>query len=87
MVKQKTDYFWSIILNSKKANLTQADRDEEFSNNNFQNFLNNNNIKHYSRKNSIGAVLAKQFDRTSRDLLTNLFPNQEMVVGLIYYPE
>ena len=31
--------------------------------------MNNNNIKHYSRNSSYGAVFAESFNRTVRDLL------------------
>ena len=41
----------------------------EFFNKLFQNFLNKNNIKHYSRKSPFGAVFAETFNRTTRDLL------------------
>ena len=34
----------------------------------FQDFLNKNNIKTYSRKTSYGAVFAERFNRTIRDL-------------------
>ena len=34
-----------------------------------QNFLNNHNIKHYSRNKVLGAVFAERFNRTIRDLL------------------
>ena len=37
------------------------------SNNIFQNFLNNDNIKHYPRKSSLGVVFAERFNRTIRD--------------------
>ena len=35
----------------------------------FQDFLNKNNIKHYSRNSSFGSVFAERFNRTIRDLL------------------
>ena len=60
----------NILLGSKrKPNLIESDRGKEFYNNVFQDFLNKNNIKIYSRKSSYGAVFAERFKRTIRDLL------------------
>ena len=62
--------FENILINSKrKPNLIESDRGKEFYNNIFQDFLNKNNIKLYSRKSSYGAVFAERFNRTIRDLL------------------
>ena len=59
-----------ILLNSKrKPNLIETDRGGEIYNNNFQDFLNKNIIKLYSRNSSYGAVFAERFNRTIRDLL------------------
>ena len=60
-----------ILLNSKtKPNLIETDSGKEFYNNNFQKFVKKNiNIKHYSRKTSLGAVFAEEFSRTIRNLL------------------
>ena len=64
------DSFESIIISSKRSpNLLQGDRDRGFYNNIFQEFLNKNNIKIYSRNSSYGAVFAERFNRTIRDLL------------------
>ena len=64
------DSFENIIINSKrKPNLIETDRGKEFYNNIFQDFLNKNNIKLYSRSSSYGAVFAERFSRTIRDLL------------------
>ena len=64
------DYFENILINSKrKPNLIETDRGKEFYNNIFQDFLNKNNIKLYSRNSSYGAVFAERFNRTIRDLL------------------
>ena len=60
----------NIIINSKrKPNLIESDRGKEFYNIIFQNFLNENNIKLYSRNTFLGAVFAERFNRTIRDLL------------------
>ena len=64
------DSFENIIISSKsKPNLIESDHGKEFYNNVFQDFLNKNNIKIYSRNTSLGAVFAERFNRTIRDLL------------------
>ena len=67
------DSFENILINSKrKPNLIESDRGKEFYNSIFQDFLNKNNIKHYSRNSSYGAVFAGRFNRTIRDLLQKI---------------
>ena len=67
------DSFENIIINSKrKPNLIESDRGKEFYNNIFQDFLNKNNIKLYSRNSSYGAAFAERFNRTIRDLLKKI---------------
>ena len=67
------DSFENIMINSKRSpNLIETDRGKEFYNNIFQDFLNKNNIKLYSRKSSYGAVFAERFNRTIRDLLKKI---------------
>ena len=67
------DSFENILINSKrKPNLIETDRGKEFYNNIFQEFLNKNNIKLYSRNTSVGAVFAERFNRTIRDLLKKI---------------
>ena len=67
------DSFENIIISSKrKPNLIESDRGKEFYNNIFQDFLNKNNIKLYSRNSSYGAVFAERFNRTIRDLLKKI---------------
>ena len=64
------DSFENILIRSqRKPNLIESDRGKEFYNNIFQDFLNKNNIKLYSRNSSYGAVFAERFNRTIRDLL------------------
>ena len=61
------------MINSKrKPNLIETDCGKEFYNNIFQDFLNKNNIKLYSRNSSYGAVFAEKFNRTIRDLLKKI---------------
>ena len=67
------DSFENILISSKrKPNLIESDRGKEFYNNIFQDFLNENNIKLYSRNSSYGAVFAERFNRTIRDLLKKI---------------
>ena len=64
------DSFENILISSKRSpNLIESDRGKEIYNNIFQDFLNKNNIKLYSRNSSVGAVFAERFHRTIRDLL------------------
>ena len=62
--------FENILINSKrKPNLIESDRGREFYNNIFQDFLNKNNIKLFSRNSYLGAVFAERFNKTIRYLL------------------
>ena len=64
------DSFENILISSKRSpNLIETDRGKKFYNNIFQDFLNKNNIRLYSRNSSYGAVFAGRFNRTIRDLL------------------
>ena len=64
------DSFENILITSKrKPGLIESDRGKEFYNNIFQDFLNKNNIKLYSRNSSYGAVFAERLNRTIRNLL------------------
>ena len=64
------DSFESNLKNSRrKPGLIESDRVKEFYNNIFHNFLNLNNIKHYSRNTSPGAVFSERFNLTIRILL------------------
>ena len=64
------DSFENILISSKrKPNVIATDRGKAFYNNIFQDFLNKNNIKLYSRNSSFGSVFAERFNRTIRDLL------------------
>ena len=64
------DSFENILISLKrKPNLIETDRGKEFYNYIFQDFLNKNTIKIYSRNSSFGAVFAERFNRTIRDLL------------------
>ena len=64
------DFFENILISSKrKPNLIETDRGKEFYNNIFQDFLNKNNIKHYSRNTYLGAVFAERFNKSIKDLL------------------
>ena len=67
------DSFENILITSKRSpNLIESDRGKEFYNIIFQEFLNKNNIKLYSRNTELGAVFAERFNRTIRDLLKKI---------------
>ena len=67
------DSFENILIKSKRSpNLIETDRGTEFYNNIFQDFLNKNDIKLYSRNSLYGAVFAERFNRTIRDLLKKI---------------
>ena len=67
------DSFENILISSKrKPILIESDRGKEFYNNIFQDFLNKNDIKLYSRNSSYGAVFAEKYNRTIRDLLKKI---------------
>ena len=61
-----------MIRSKRSPNLIEKDRGKEFYNNIFQEFLNKNNIKLYSRNSPYGAVFAERFNRTIRDLLKKI---------------
>ena len=64
------DSFENILISSKrKPNLIESDRGKEFYNNTFQDFLNKNDIKLYSRNSYLGAVSAERCNKTIRDIL------------------
>ena len=66
----KKDSFETILISSKrKSTLIESDRGKKFYNNVFQDFLNKNNITHYSKITDLGDVFAERFNRTFRDLL------------------
>ena len=65
--------FEKVLLSSKRSpNLIESDRGKEFLKIIFQDFLNKNDIKIYSRNSSFGAVFAEGFNRTVRDLLKKI---------------
>ena len=65
-----TDAFSQIIKTSRrKPNLLETDDGREYVNKIFNEFLNNNRIKRYSRNTHVGAVFAEGFNRTIRNLL------------------
>ena len=53
----------------RKPNIFEIDRGKGFHINVFQDFLEENNIKNYSRNTSLGAVFAERFNVTIRNLL------------------
>ena len=73
MLNQITDAFSQVIKTSRrKPNLLETDDGKEYVNKIFSEFLNNPNIKRYSRKTALGAVFAERFNRTLHNLLKKL---------------
>ena len=65
-----TDAFSKIIKSSnRKPNLLETDDGREYVNKIFNEFLNNNKNKRYSRYTDKGAVFAERFNKTIRNLL------------------
>ena len=65
-----TDAFSQIVETSRyKLNLLETDDGKEYVIKNFNQFLNSNKVKKYSRNTSFGAVFAERFNRTIRNLL------------------
>ena len=68
--QSQTDAFSEIIKSSNpKTNLLETDDGKDYVKKNSIEFLNNNDIKRYSRNNSLGAVFAERFNRTIRNLI------------------
>ena len=65
-----------MISSKRKPNLIESDRGKEFYNNIFQDLINKNNIKLYSRNGSLGAVFAERFNLTIRNLLKKILFEQ-----------
>ena len=64
------DSFEKIFISSKrKQNLIETGRGKEIYLKNFENFLDNDNIKPYSKNSSFGSVYVEHFNRTIRNLL------------------
>ena len=61
-----------MISSKRKPGSIETDRGKEVYENIFQDFLNKNKIKIYSRNSSYGAVFAERFNRTIRDLLKKI---------------
>ena len=65
-----TDAFSQTVKTSgRKPNLLKTDDGKEYVNKIFHEFLNNHNIRRYSRNTALGAVFAERFNRTIRNLL------------------
>ena len=70
-----TDAFSQIIKTSRrKPNLLESDDGKEYVNKISGEFLNNHNIKRYSRNTALGAVFAERFKRTLGNLLKKPVP-------------
>ena len=65
-----TDVFSQFVKSSKrKLSPLETDDGKEYVEKNFNEFLNNHNIKRDSRNTALGAVFAERFDRTIRNPL------------------
>ena len=65
-----TDAFSQIVKSStRKQNLLETDDGKAYVNKIFNEFMNNYNIKRYSRNTALGTVFAERFNRTIRNLL------------------
>ena len=72
--QSKTDAFSEIIKSSnREPNLLETDEGREYVIKIFNVFLNNNNIKRYSRTTDKGAVFAERFEEVLEIFLKNLF--------------
>ena len=59
----------NIKTSRRKPNLLETDDGKEYVNEISNEFVNNHNIKKYSRNTALGAVFAERFNRTIRNLL------------------
>ena len=65
-----TDGISEIIRSSKrKPHLLETDDGKEYVNKNFYEYLNNNNIKRYSRYTEKGALFAERLNRSIRNFM------------------
>ena len=82
-----TDAFLEIIkLSNRKPNLLERDDGQEYVKKIFNEFLNNKNIKRFSRYTDKGAVFAERFNRTIRNLLKkNQCLRKEKLIGYLNY--
>ena len=68
--QSKTDEISQTIKTSRrKPNLLETDDGKEYVNKIFNEFLNNHNIKRFSRNTDFGEVFAERFNKTIRNLL------------------
>ena len=76
------DSFESNFIGSKrKPILTAVDRAEVFFNNILQKFLNNNNIKHYSRNSSLSTLLRNNFTLPLKIFLRDQFLKEAKAIA------
>ena len=80
------DSFENILISSKrKPNLIESDRGKEFYNNIFQDLLNKNDIKLYSRKVHMVLFLLKDSTLLLEIYSNDLFLKKVLVIGLMFY--
>ena len=83
IIKDSFEIF--LISSNRQPNLIKSDREKEFYNSTIQNFLNTNNIKHFCRRTSFGAVLQNALIVLIEFFLKDQFLNELMLIGLLYY--
>ena len=84
----KNSFEINLTKSKSKPNLIKTDAGKVFYNSFVQYILNNNNIKHFSRKIDKGAVFAERFKETIRSLIEKpVFIKEERVIGLMYCPK
>ena len=74
------------MSSEKRPNKLETDRGKEFFNSFLQNFLKNNNFKHYSRNSSLGAVLLKDLLVLVGSFSKDTFLKKVMLIGMMYCP-
>ena len=80
------NFFEKVLIISKRSpNLIEVDIGGEFYKVFFQNFLNKNNIKIYSRNTSLGTVLQNVSIVITETFIEKLFLKKEMLIGLMFY--
>ena len=77
-----------ILINAKRSlNLIQRDDGEEIVSKNFTALSYENYFKRYSHNTSLEFVFAEKFNHTIGDIFKTLFLKEEMLFGLMYYPQ
>ena len=77
-----------LISSKRKPNLIETDHRRESYNSFSQNFIKNNNIKHYYRNTYLGAVFAPNvLFVLLENCLKDLLMRKEKATGLMFYQQ